>query len=33
VPAIAITKDNVLQAYADSYHASPPPEVTSALSK
>ena len=33
VPAIAITKDNILQAYADSYHASPPPEVTKALGK
>ena len=33
VPAIPITKDNILQAYADSYHTSPPPEVTNALGK
>jgi ribose transport system substrate-binding protein len=33
VPAIAITKENILQAYADSYHAKPPPEVTQALGK
>jgi ribose transport system substrate-binding protein len=33
VPAIPITKDNILQAYSDSYHAAPPPEVTKALGK
>ena len=33
VPAIPITKDNILQAYAESYHAAPPPEVTNALGK
>jgi len=33
VPAIAITKDNILQAYSDSYHTAPPPEVTKALGK
>ena len=30
VPAIPITKENILQAYADSYHTAPPPEVTHA---
>jgi len=33
VPAIPITKENILQAYADSYHAKAPPEVTQALGK
>ncbi len=33
VPAIAVIKDNVLEAYAQSYHAAPPPEVTQALGK
>jgi ribose transport system substrate-binding protein len=33
VPAIPITKDNILQAYADSYHTAPPPEVSKALGK
>jgi ribose transport system substrate-binding protein len=33
VPAIPIGKDNILQAYAESYHTAPPPEVTKALGK
>jgi ribose transport system substrate-binding protein len=33
VPAIPITKENILQAYSESYHAAPPPEVTKALGK
>jgi ribose transport system substrate-binding protein len=33
VPAIPVTKANVLEAYAQSYHAAPPPEVTKALGK
>lgn len=33
VPAIPVTKESILDAYAKSYHAAPPPEVTQALSK
>ena len=33
VPAIAVTKESILDAYANSYHAAPPPEVTQALGK
>jgi ribose transport system substrate-binding protein len=33
VPAIPITKANILEAYANSYHSAPPPEVTKALGK
>lgn len=33
VPAIAVTKDNILDAYTDSYHAAPAPEVTQAMGK
>jgi ribose transport system substrate-binding protein len=33
VPAIPVTKGSILEAYAQSYHAAPPPEVTQALGK
>jgi ribose transport system substrate-binding protein len=33
VPAIPVTKESILDAYAQSYHAAPPPEVTQALGK
>ena len=33
VPAIAVTKASILDAYAQSYHVAPPPEVTQALGK
>ena len=33
VPAIPVTKDSILDAYAQSYHTVPPPEVIQALGK
>ncbi len=33
VPAIAVTRDSLLDAYARSYHTQPPPEVAQALNK
>ena len=33
VPAIAVTRSNLLQAYAQRYHIEPPPEVKQALGK
>ncbi len=33
VPAIAVTKDTVLESYTQIYHAAPPPEVIQALGK
>jgi len=33
VPAIAVTKESILDAYANSYHATPAPEVMQALGK
>ena len=33
VPAIPVTKDSILDAYAQSYHTMPPPEVIQALGK
>ncbi len=33
VPAVAVTKASILDAYSQDYHAAPPPEVTQALGK
>jgi hypothetical protein len=31
VPALAVTRDNLAQAWQDGFHATPPAEVTKAL--
>jgi ribose transport system substrate-binding protein len=33
VPAIPVTRENLLEAYAERYHTKPPPEVAQALAK
>ncbi|HEY1941400.1 MAG TPA: substrate-binding domain-containing protein [Roseiarcus sp.] len=32
-PAVSVTRENILDAYSQDYHAAPPPEVTQALGK